>query len=316
MIVSGVKKITGYITLLYLDIMGKKKYRKGEQSKTQPNFVKRKRMWGFGLLAATTALGSALWFSHPNNPTFEEACADPNKRAAYVEAVERKFRLNELPYVEDIKYSSEARFDSKRGQAGMEVLDANVHSIGKGRKFVVQVYDGAFDSSFAANEMEFVSSLIDHEVEGHAKPQSSGYPNFQLQDLELAHMCQVMTYEGSKEQILSVDEIVLELYAYRNQLRKAAQRGMNDHHNRVMGDYIYWFSVLVNPQVQNSLDKETLKRFLSDFFIPEFAQHDVEMRGYRGPLILHDGKMATYFGVIDLPDYLKEKVDLWVKEGR
>ena len=77
-------------------------------------------------------------------------------------------------------------------------------------------------------------------------------------------MCQVMTYEGSKEQILSVDEIVLELYAYRNQLRKAAQRGMNDHHNRVMGDYIYWFSVLVNPQVQNSLDKETLKTIEND----------------------------------------------------
>src|SRR3989338_3884283 len=108
----------------------------------------------FGILSglALAAIGTFYFWSE-KDPTFEEAKKDRTKRAAYVEAVEKKFNLDELPGVRDVRYNAvevgKEIYSPLKGESAMKTI-----LIGRmpGEEYDIEVYDGAFNPDFGEPE--------------------------------------------------------------------------------------------------------------------------------------------------------------------
>jgi len=159
-------------------------------------------------------------------------------------------------------------------------------------------------------ENNFLSILIDHEIDGHAKPF-----HFAWSDVGYFDDDDFLSSDGTKI-AMDIFASVYELYALRNQIRKAPERGV-DKEFLIDISKSYWmhYSRIIQPDADKDLKKpEIIRKFRIEFFIPELMHHTVTIGDqYRGPLITEDGKMITSYGPVELPDYLKEKVEEWRK---
>ncbi len=315
--------------------MGKKNRNGGKElSEPSPKIVKKKGKWRLGLVAAAAALGSVLWFGHPTDPTFEEAKQDKSKRADYVEFVERKYKLNELPYLHDVRYVDRLSgiADGPPERSAMAMSGFHYNGSDKKARAIIHVYDVAFDNLSSTNQ--FLSVLIDHEIEGHARPSYfDGFRGFENISIPSDRYFE---FHDPSYFTVTPGDIFLELYAYRNQLEVSKHRGLNeDETDEIRKSQLFYYHMLFHPQIESMMNPETLKRLRADFFLRDFMYMDISVpstendtnwkRGTeykkgklwsRGPIITKDGNMMTPYGLLDLPDYLKEKADRWRSENR
>ena len=268
--------------------------------------MKRKIWFGIGLLSAAAALVSGIYLALPGEPTFEEAKKDSGRREAYVECVEKRFKLNELPYVEDVYYSAgEGAADFPTSVEGKPAMKTEWKGKTDKDKDKIAVYDLAFNPDF--NEADFLSTLIDHEIEGHARP-----AHFAFSDIGYFDEDEFVEVDGGVN--VGLLSSIYELYAYRNQIRMASERGVDSKFMAFICQS-YWehYSNIIHPESENRLkDKKPLRKFRELFFLPNFLTQEITMDGvYSGTVIMPDRRMFTPYGPIELPDYLKEKIKEW-----
>ncbi|HLD41913.1 MAG TPA: hypothetical protein VJB06_02670 [archaeon] len=256
--------------------------------------------------------GIADRFSGEHYVTFEEAQRDPSKREQYVKDVVRRFGLLELVYLDRVSYCSEPPKEDNNEIADSTSLMQTEHTIGDiGKKIPhrTTIYPIAFDSAKILTEGDFLSVLIDHETEGHAKPIYFGY-----EGIDVSHL---LADEKNSIEPLYTD--VGELYAFRNQIKNASGRRVSPANLRNM-DTLYWmyYSDLIHPIRNNDVkNPNELKKLREMFFSRRFLTDPIKTpRGYQGPIAIENGKMMTWFGWIELPDYLQAKVDQWRKEAK
>ncbi len=256
----------------------------------------------------SAALASGLYFVFPRDPTFEEAKKYPEKRQAYIEAVEKKFKLDGLPYVEDVFYNNikvERNVQSPlEGESAMRTV---LTGRKPGEEYDIEIYDAAFNPDFS--EPDFLSCLIDHEIEGHARPYHHSFSDIGgVED-------SMFTKEDGKKFNEKLEYTVFELYAYTVQIKKLRERNVDTKFNNfIWSSYWEHYSDIIHPGAEKGLKEPgNLKRFRELFFVPELLKLMVSIKEfYTGPAISPDGgKIMTTYGPVELPDYLKEKVEEW-----
>ena len=253
-----------------------------------------------GSSLAGLGIVGALYFCFNREPTFEEAKAERNKRAPYVESVEKRFNLDELPYIDDVLYKPE---ETNRPKMFI-IHDNEIHGAMKTvantetRKSVVEIYDVAFNAS--TTEGDFISVLVDHEIRGHAL---ASFDNFDgIGGLKKAE------WDNLPEDLSAC---VDELNAYRIQVREMRSRNTSEETtSSIRMRYVEYYSYLLTfPDTDPLVDSTVLRKLREAFFIPELLSFKVSTKsGYMGPIITPQGSIITEQGIIELPDYLKRKM--------
>jgi len=265
-----------------------------------------------GLLSAATL---ASYFILPQGLSFEEARRDGTKRAAYVESVERRFHLDDLPYVADVRYDKNPKASpvSSPVPGGSAIMMTLFEGKSTGEEYAIDVYDGAFAQEFT--EAEFLSCLIDHEVEGHAR---SAYEEFA--DIGLSPKDFVKDDGGHALDFLFY---VSELNSYRRQMSNMHRRPVSQNFRDSI--YVaYWrhYSEILSPKFETALkNRDVIRKARKLFFIQEFLTRRLVIpenylasmpEGHRAnPPVTAGGRMLTVYGFVELPDYLKEMADVW-----
>jgi len=300
--------------------------RRFQESAQEPD-LGRRRLLVYGVPAATLAVEEAVYgfgrralagianrFSGTSYVTFEEAKRDPGKREQYVKDVVRRFGLDNLPYVERVYYS-ELQDIQNASVTNIQMsmsTDFIIGDIGKGKKHSIQVYKEAFDPLDNETESDFLSGLIDHETEGHARSVHFGFEDlggFKLKDFDF------ISGADSKIPYYFLTSIS-ELSAYKKQVSLSRQRGTTQRKlNAVRVAYMQYYSLIMQPALDDLIsDKSVLRRCREVFFDQQVLTSPIEATGYPGGTpLMPEGKLRTTHGIIELPDYLKAKAASWEK---
>lgn len=251
--------------------------------------------------------------------SFEEARRGAEKRPEHIKGLAAKLGFDKLSYVDGIVYVESIVNAQKeiRGPPNSKiamVTESRPTEMGKKGSFKITVYPFAYDTIYTQNENDFISSLW-HEVSGHAKLQSEGFPDVGFKREDFSH-------KDDKEKMAGVFiDSILELYAYRDEISEAPRRNVSrPYYLNLLRAYLFYYSNIMDPYKEEHLLKnpEALKRFRIYYFGPIFMDMDMEHTetGYKGPVIMQDGRMMTYYGPRELDQELKERVQQWRKAGQ
>lgn len=255
-------------------------------------FTRRQFIIGGICLAGVGGLVHLL--SDEKKISFQEAQKNPNLRSPYVAYWQRQFQ--HLDHISSIAYSTN---EAPKDHAGM-ATNFVVGTIGNRIKQSITVFKVAFEDRSITNENDFLSVLVDHEIDSHARIFYEGSPEFQEDEFLI---------EGSKTEYNSnVAQDVFELYAYENQWKKRKERSISselEKHTLIQ----FWkrYSDLIHPIRDTSIaNKASLEKFRKRFFLNEFQHMHVSFNNISSPFILPNNKIMTFYGPIDLPAYLKK----------
>ena len=118
------------------------------------------------ILAGIGALGITGIFAvtaKPEKITFQEARENPELRQEYLEQFKHLF---DKPYVSEVVYEETQPENTK---IGARVGGYNLGEMGNREAYKVEVYPFAFKGEPIKTEADFLSTLVDHEIEGHAR---------------------------------------------------------------------------------------------------------------------------------------------------
>lgn len=239
-------------------------------------------------------LGGLAYLLSRERPSFQDAQKDAGVRPSYVAYWQKQFQ--HLGHIGGITYSTN---EAPRDHAGM-ATNFVVGTIGDRIKQPITVFKGAFEYASIKSESDFLSVLVDHEIDGHAKIFYEGSPEFKEDEFLI---------EGSQTAYdRNVEEDVIELYAYENQWKKRQERNISPEMAQTTLQQLWKnYSDLIHPVRNNAIaNKASLEKFRKRFFLSEFEYMRISVNGKSGPVMLPNNQMMTVFGPVDLPSYLRK----------
>lgn len=281
--------------IVLINCMAKKRRKPGVNlSPKRKGLVSRRKF--FGLFAGAAVFGGLGYcLARYNPPTFQEARADKSLREEYVNHIAEP--LEELEYIKDIIYLG------GRGVEGSGMsINFNPMDVGRRKSVSIYVYDNPFGHGSVKNENDFLSLLVDHEIEGHARNIYYGFGWFEMDDL--------LASPGEYSEQVFFD--VYELIAYGNQLEKRHERGISkDTLKHTLGKYYDYYSDLINPVRDESIiNRKMLGKFRERLFLEDFLDMFALLDGKRYKVILPGGVMNTKYGPVKLPENIIKRYGL------
>lgn len=250
--------------------MGKKTRESQRTKKIQESALSRRKF----LLASGAGLAGILaggaYFTQ-EEITFEDAKADESLRNQYFE---RHQALFARPYVKEVTYSKVASSSHQYA----EVLGVLRGDAGSKKAYNIAVYD----SAFSYGESELLSTVIDHEIDGHASFLHWGYADVNGIDIRPSMF---LTKDGQYN--LAWDP-ALELIAYSVQLARGKERGISENFFRfLMKNYCgYYARMCQYDPMENQVDPLGIDRAKDAFFNPFLLTIKIGQL----PFIVRDGE--------------------------
>ena len=258
------------------------------------NFLKN-LAYGAALLSVSPL---ELLANNPQNITFQDAKKNPVLRQAYVKQMAGK--ILPLEYVGKVYYVP--RNTTENG--GMAIANYNVGEIPSRKKYNIEVCLNAFNVDVIQNDNDFLSALLDHEIDGHAKNFHYGFSRFKESDF----MNGPASYNGT------VLKAAFELEADGNQLTKTKERKVSEQMlTNTTLCYFNSYSDLYHPSASNINEQGALERLRVEYFISELLKMTLTLDfpsgvHYHGRIITSDGSLMTNNGPIQPNQELSDKI--------
>jgi len=239
-------------------------------------------------------IGGLAYLLSRERISFQDTQKDSEMRPSYVAYWQKQFQ--NLDHISSIAYSAN---EGPKDHAGM-ATNFVVGTIGNRIRQSITVFKGAFEYASIKSENDFLSVLVDHEIDGHAKIFYEGSPEFQEDEFLI---------EGSQTSYNSnVAQDVFELCAYENQWKKRQERNISaEMAQNTLQQLWKHYSDLIHPIRDNAIaNKASLEKFRKRFFLNEFEYMRISVNGKSSPVMLPNNQMMTVFGPVDLPPYLRK----------
>ncbi len=271
--------------------------KKRKREPSSQSFSRRKflALASLGLISGGSGLNALL----NKHISFEDAQKDPSLRESFVNQLKAEYQR---PYITGVAYSSETPApvnpEIRPQGIGAEVVGLNPADMGSRKAYEVRVYPGAFSDN-VKTERDFLSMIVDHEIEGHAAHFHFG-GSITAQEFQLIDS----TYHPAVQPML-------ELVAYSGQLQRAQTRGVSpEYKDNIVQQYCsYYGQLLTSPREEFVLkNPETIRRAETLFFDPTL----LSVRFGTTPLITRDGSRFLYLlpnnERLALPDHVVKKI--------
>lgn len=235
------------------------------------SFLEKTALTGAGILVGAVSLSSIAESATKHIDThskkskanshkiiFQEAKNNPKLRLEYINKISEPYL--KLAYIKEISYLNA----NIQGQEEMHTVYI-LGQAGSQQKLKICIMPSIFDNEILQNDNDFLSALVDHEIEGHAKKLYYGYEKFSEDDFILDPKKFGQKKLFAKRPL----QATFELEAYGNQLNNAVSRGMsNQFLETAVLRYYEYYCDLYNPSASNIINQQKLEELKVEYFIP------------------------------------------------
>ncbi|HLC85336.1 MAG TPA: hypothetical protein VJH22_06095 [Candidatus Nanoarchaeia archaeon] len=176
------------------------------------------------LLGAGTGIGGALYYglSAPQHSTqnaqritYHQAKQDPSLRQEYVRSLNL---ANQYPFIRLVDYAPNLDFPMVTTSLDHPpAINEGEPIVRIGQRSSVYVGPQAFTDPVISGDDDFLSVLVDHEIEGHAHYVSNGFPGFTI-DNALTPDGLITAFRSIEGNEVTTLNPPYELFAYEHQL--------------------------------------------------------------------------------------------------
>src|SRR3989344_831260 len=241
--------------------------------------------------------------------TYQEARADPDLHQRYLAQFDDLTKT--YPYIKGIVYAP----NLGSGTMATSSLD-HPPILGEGEPQnpigtdnTVYVSPRAFRVSSIQTEDDFLSVLVDHEIEGHARYLNQGFPGFTMSNA-LNSEGQFSRFNTAEGREISTLNPICELFAYQNQLDNPYNRRISaaQRESDVLMYNINFIDLLrIASGGQHYRDHLEIGRLAVRFARSELVGMISDLPNYRGPTYCNDGHVHVTEGTIHMPIALKDR---------
>ncbi len=236
-------------------------------------------------IGAIGAIGLTALVGHVTcKPKYGVSYQDAKRNPALREEFLReRTDLFKRTYITDVMYKQTGEESSTfQGYDKLaHIVGYKTGEMGMRKSYTLEVFADAFDNPAVTTENDFLSAIVDHEIEGHARAFHEGVDRFGDDKFRV--------HNGAFHRVMIP---VQELIAYRHQWDQSTQRGVSKQFSQeIMNSYYNYYALLFLVQDPEQLvNPSIIKEAQIAFFDPTYQKVSRYMpTGGRIPLITRDG---------------------------
>ncbi len=267
-------------------------------------------------LGAATSIGGALYVGLSTPPpsvqtsqriTYHQAQQDPSLRAEYV----RSFNLAaQYPFLRLVDYAPNLGFPMVTTSLDHPpAINEGEPIVRIGQRSSVYVGPQAFTDPVISGDDDFLSVLADHEIEGHARYFSQGFPGFTI-DNALTPDGQVTMFSSIEGNQVSTLNPPYELFAYEHQLSNPHGRRLSqDMHEKNVKSFSQEYINLIRLLNRRAYrDPRQIEDLATRFVIPNLILVISPFPNYTGPTYCDKGHIHATEGIVPLPSKAQQRI--------